>query len=128
MIHDRDCQKWLELKDAERKATQARRSFEDKFLESLHFDNQQEGSETFYAPRYIIKVTGRMTRSVNGDKLQDIAIENGLVDQLSSLFNWKPSVNMRAWKGTDASITNKLSKAITTKPGRSSISIEEAEK
>jgi hypothetical protein len=72
---------------------------------------------------YKIKITGRMTRKVNGERIQEIAAEEGLTDHLQSLFRWKPEVNMSAWKSADKAITGPLLGGITTQPGRASFTI-----
>ena len=118
-------QDWLESKDIERVASETRRMIEDRLLSLIGISETLEGTETAQTDKYTIKVVGRMNRKVDSDKLQELAIENGLNEHLSSLFRWKPDVNLSAWKSTDSSITNKLLPAITTTPGRPSFTITE---
>ena len=66
-------------------------------------------------------------RVFNEEKLQELAAEAGLTDHLSSLFRWKPEINMEAWKNASYEITIPLSGAITAKPGRPSFSITQIE-
>lgn len=120
-------EQWLEAKNSERLATEQRRDIEDKMLESLGV-NQHEGSETIKADGYKIKITQRFNRTIDADALQEIAAEHGLMNHLGSLFNWKPAINAKAWKSAGDAITSPLLKAITTKPGRPSFSIETEEK
>ena len=87
-----------------------------------------DGTENAAAPGFKIKLVGRLNHRIDSDKLQDIAAENGLTDHLSSLFRWKPEINVRSWKAADESITTALLEAITTTPGRPSFSIEHQEK
>ena len=98
---------WLDAKSAEQTATDRRRELEDKLLLLAG----------------IIKITGRMSRKVDADRIQDIAAEEGSTEHLSSLFRWKPELNMTAWKNADKSITDPLLGGITTKPGRASFQI-----
>lgn len=65
-----------------------------------------------------------MTRKVDGDLLQDIAIEHGLTDHLYKLFRWKPDLNLKEWKAAAPEVTGALAAAITTTAGRPSFSIE----
>ena len=58
------------------------------------------------------------------DKVQELAAEHGLTDHLSTLFRWKPELNMAIWKSSNESITRALAPAITAKPGRPSFTIE----
>lgn len=114
---------WIEAKAREAKATKERRDIEDKLKSLIGIPDNLDGVETAKPDGFIVKVTGRINRKINADKLQEIAAEHGLSDHLSSLFRWKPEINMTAWKATDAAITTPLLKAITSEPGRPSFSI-----
>ena len=119
--------KWLELKQVEAEAAKARREIEDEIFSSMDLSEGGEGSTTTESDGFKIKVTQRLTRTVDADSLQEIAAENGLTEHLSSLFRWKPSLDMNRWKATAAEITGPLEAAITTKAGRPSFSIETIE-
>lgn len=115
---------WLAAKEAEKVATENRRKLEDQLLSLIGVAENMEGTEKVETDGgYKIKITGRMTRKVDSERIQDIAAEEGLTDHLSSLFRWKPEVNMSAWKNADKSITGPLLGGITTQPGRASFSI-----
>lgn len=117
-------QAWLEAKEAERQAAEARRLIEDQLIAELGIAESDEGSRTVKADGYKVKVTCRMNRSIDADALQEIAAEFGLTEHLGDLFRWKPDINAKAWKDANESITAPLLAAITTKPGRPSFSIE----
>ena len=119
--------KWLELKQTEADAAKARREIEDEIFSSMDLSEGREGSTTIESDGFKIKVTQRLTRSVDADALQEVAAENGLTEHLSSLFRWKPSLDMNRWKATAAEITGPLEAAITQKAGRPSFSIETTE-
>ena len=112
---------WMALKEAERKAVDARREVEDTLI--CLVNSRPEGTATTKLGDVSIKVTSRLNRRVDSDLLQEIAAENGLTDHLSNLFRWKPDINLTAWKSADESITKPLLAAITTTPGRPSFSI-----
>tara|TARA_R110000822_G_scaffold194550_2_gene332830 strand:- start:146 stop:526 length:381 start_codon:yes stop_codon:yes gene_type:complete len=117
-------QNWLEAKSAEQAATERRRDIEDKLLSLAGIAENMEGTENVETDGgYKIKITGRMGRKVDADRIQDIAAEEGSSEHLSSLFRWKPELNMAAWKNADKSITDPLLGGITTKPGRASFQI-----
>lgn len=116
--------KWLEAKDLEREATEYRRNIEDHLIRHLNVDLTGEGSQTFKPEGYKVKTTVRINRTIDGDKLQEIAAESGLSDHLGELFKWKPSINMAEWKKAAPEITQPLTQAITAKPGRPSFTIE----
>ena len=114
---------WLEQKEAEKVAVDARRKIEDRMKSLIGIAENLEGTETAMPDGFIIKAVGRVDRKVDSDMLQDLAAEYGLLDHLSSLFRWKPEINMTAWKAADEAITRPLAAAITAKPGRPSFSI-----
>ena len=120
-------QQWLDAKEAERQAAEARRQIEDELIAELGIAETDEGSRTVKADGYKVKVTCRMNRIIDADALQEIAAECGLTQHLGDLFRWKPDINAKAWKEADQSITEPLLAAITTKPGRPSFSIELSE-
>lgn len=120
-------QDWLDAKEAERKAVELRRFVEDQLAAQMQLDCQHEGSKTEKHDGYKIKVTQRLNRRVNGDMLQELAAENGLTEHLGSLFRWSPSIDAKAWKAADESITRPLLDAIITTESRPTFSIEKIE-
>jgi hypothetical protein len=119
---------WLDAKAREASATEDRRAVEDRIKEIVRLNEALDGTETVERDGYTIKMVGRIDRKVNADQLQELAAESGLSDHLSSLFRWKPEVNVSVWKATDESITGALAPAITARPGRASFSITTKEK
>ena len=117
-------QNWLDAKSAEHAAIERRRALEDQLLSLAGVDETMEGTENVETDGgYKIKITSRMNRKIDADRIQDIAAEEGSSEHLSSLFRWKPELNMAAWKNADKSITDPLLGGITTKPGRASFQI-----
>jgi hypothetical protein len=114
---------WLNAKALEASAVEERRAIEDRIKELVRLPEHLDGTETVERDGYVIKMVGRIDRKVNSEQLQELAAEAGLSDHLSSLFRWKPELNMGVWKNTDESITSVLAPAITAKPGRASFSI-----
>jgi hypothetical protein len=114
---------WLAAKEAEREAVEDRRRIEDRIKSLVGVAENLEGTETVDPGQFAIKIVGRIDRKVDSDKLQEIAAEHGLTEHLSSLFRWKPEINMAVWKAANESITKPLSAAITAKPGRPSFTI-----
>ena len=118
---------WLHWKQAEERAQSERRHVEDQIRASAGLPDDLDGTRSIEAEGYIVKVTGRIDRKVDADKLQELAAEAGLTQHLGSLFSWKPDINMSVWKNSDESITRPLAGAITAKPGRPSFKIEPKE-
>lgn len=116
-------QEWLMAKEAEKSAIAKRRECEDKLTALLGVKPTLEGTENHQVPGLSIKIVGRLDRKVDADKAQEIAAEAGLNAYLSTLFRWKPEINMSAWKSTDSQITELFSHAVTVTPGRPSYTI-----
>ena len=114
---------WLIAKQAESDAIANRRAIEDQLAQLANVRADLDGTETIESGQYTVKIVGRIDRKVGADKLQEIAIEHGLMDHLSSLFRWKPEINATAWKQADPTIVRPLADAITAKPGRPSFKI-----
>ena len=114
---------WTKFKAEEEKATTERRKIEDQIVKLLALPKNFDGTETAEPEGFVVKISGRIDRKVDGDKVQELAAEFGLSDHLAKLFRWKPELNMSAWKAADATITGPLAGAITAKPGRPSFKI-----
>ena len=110
-------QAWRKAKDAETSAQAERRQIEDTIASVVSLAEDLDGTLTISG---VLKITGRIDRKVDAEKLQETAREHGLEAHLSSLFRWKPEINQSAWKAADESITRPLLAAITSKPGRPS--------
>jgi hypothetical protein len=115
---------WLYAKDTETTATADRRAIEDQIRKIASIRDDVEGTENLALEGFKVKVVSRIDRKVDADKVQELAAEHGLTDHLSTLFRWKPEINMAIWKATDEAITKPLAAAITAKPGRPSFTIE----
>ena len=111
---------WRKAKDAETTAQAERRQIEDIIASVVSLADDLDGTLTISG---ILKITGRIDRKVDADKLQELAREAGLTDHLSGLFRWKPEINRKAWDAASESITRPLLGAITSKPGRPSFAI-----
>lgn len=119
-------QEWVRTKKEEADAVSARRAIEDELTRLLAVKETEEGQTTFHDGAYSIKVTCRMTRKVDAEALQELALESGIGhDTLSALFRWKPELNMKEWKAASPELTSALSGAITTTAGRPSFAIEQ---
>lgn len=114
---------WQRAKEAERIATEMRRLIEDEIARRMELPEDLDGVRTLKVANLDVKVTGRIDRKVDAEKLQELAAAAGLEQHLSSLFRWKPEISMSAWKAADPAITKPLLGAITSKPGRPSFAI-----
>jgi hypothetical protein len=114
---------WLSHKTIEEKAVAERRKIEDQIVKMLELPEAFETTETAEPQGFVVKISGRIDRKVDSDKLQELAAEHGLTEHLSRLFRWKPEISMTLWKAADESITKPLAGAITAKAGRPSFKI-----
>lgn len=114
---------WLRHKTAEENAVIERRKIEDLIVKELALPASFENTETAEPSGYVVKISGRIDRKVDSDKLQMLAAESGLEEHLTTLFRWKPELNLTLWKAADENITKHLAGAITAKPGRPSFKI-----
>ena len=117
-------QEWIKFKEIEKEAQDARRAIEDAITAQVHLAIDFEGTKNVIDGEYEVKIVTRHNRKIDADKVQQIAIEHGLTEHLSSLFRWKPEINSAAWKSAHSEITEPLLDAITTTPARPSYSIK----
>lgn len=117
---------WMQAKEAERAAVERRRDIEDQLRALANIRDDAEGVQSLDCGAWKMKITCRLDRKVDSDLLQEIAAEHGLSEHLSTLFRWKPEVNMKAWDQSSPDITSALAGAITVKPGRPSFAIQPA--
>jgi len=122
---DELAKRWLMYKETEKIAAENRRKLEDIICKAVNFLKHFEGTENVVPVNspYSIKIEGRINRKVNADKLVELASEAGLSEHLSTLFRWKPEINMKVWKEADQEITRPLLDAITSEAGRPSFTI-----
>jgi hypothetical protein len=116
-------EEWLTAKAEEAEATSRRRILEDRMVAQFNVPSNLDKTANFEADGYKVKVEGRINRKINSEKLQEIAVEHGLMAHLECLFRWKPEINAAVWKSTDPAITTPLLDAITSTPGRPSFTI-----
>jgi hypothetical protein len=116
-------QQWQDAKAREAEATAERREIEDQMVAQFNVPSTLDKTANFEADGYKIKIEGRINRKINSEKLQEIAVEHGLMAHLECLFRWKPEINAAIWKSTDPAITTPLLDAITSTPGRPSFTI-----
>lgn len=115
--------RWQYHKELERLHQEKRRMLEDWMLEIFAISPDLDGTENRETDLLTIKMVGRIDRKVDADKVQELAAEHGIEDQLPSLFRWKPELNMKAWSNTSESVRAALAGAITAKPGRPSFQV-----
>ena len=117
---------WWTQKSLEKDACEKRREIEDMIKTMLGVSDDSLATSKPVTVEDL-KIVGRLDVKVDGDRLQDLANEYGLMEHLKYLFRWKPELNMKEWKEAHGDITGPLSAALTSKPGRASFSINKKE-
>jgi len=116
-------QRWLDAKKLETAAVKDRRELEDSMVKEFALPKDLEGTVNHEVGGYKIKMEGRINKKVDSDKLQMLAAEAGLSEHLSSLFRWKPEINVKAWDAAADAVTRPLLDAITSTSGRPTFTI-----
>ena len=114
-------EQWSILKEQELTAQKKRREVEDEITAQLTL---KEGVNKLQEGKYKCEITQRLVYDIDSDKLQELAAESGLTEHLSSLFRWKPEINLKSWKASAENITKPLLGAITTKLGRPTFAVK----
>lgn len=112
------CQEWFSAKKAETDAINRRREIEDMMLAGMGENTTAESGG------YKIRVSKRVNRVVDSDKLIAIGKEHNLEKELAELFRWKPEIDAKAWDHASDDIKAVLNAAITTKLGRPAFKLE----
>lgn len=118
---------WAAEKEVERIAVENRRRLEDEMVKIMNVVPNLDGTITNEFDGYVIKITGRVDRKVDAEKIQELAAQHGLESHLGTLCRWKPELNITVWKATSPQITFLLAPAITAKPGRPSFTVNHKE-
>jgi len=116
-------QRWLDAKKLETAAVKDRRELEDSMVKEFALPKDLEGTVNHEVGGYKIKMEGRINKKIDSDKLQMLAAEAGLSEHLSSLFRWKPEINVKAWDAAADAVTRPLLDAITSTSGRPTFTI-----
>lgn len=116
-------QQWLEAKAAESAARATRLEIEKQICTAHEFDQTYEGVATHEVEKYLVKITGRITRKVDVTQVREIATEHGLTGQLENLFRWKCEIDARNWKAAEKDTTRLFLPAIESKPGKPAVAV-----
>ena len=117
------CLDWIDAKAAANEADTSLETVEDQLIQLLNVDSLRDGTTQVIDGDVRIKVTSRPSITVDDTKLKTLAQEHDLEEFLSTLFRWKPEVNLRAWRGADKKIRKSLNDAITLTSTRPAFAI-----
>lgn len=119
--------KIIELNEKIAELTAQKKELEEKLLEELKLPEDFSGSKTFNTENAKITVTARVNKTIDAEKLKEVAREHGVTDALGVIFNWKPSVIKKEWDKVNPEYQAIFSQAITEKIGSKSIKITRKE-
>jgi len=117
------CLDWIDAKAAATEAAMKLETVEDQLVQLLNVDSLADGTTRVIDGDIRINVTTRPSRTVDDTKLKALAEEHDIGEHLSTLFLWKPEVNLRVWRGADKKITESLNDAITLTSTRPAFAI-----
>ena len=115
-------EQWLEAKTLERDAAERRRVLEDQMRQCMKIEDNEEGTVSTLIGPYKVKANCRINRKIDPEKF--LMLANDAQIDVSEFTKWKCELVMSAWKKQTPYIQQKLSKAITTEPGRPTFSVE----
>lgn len=115
---------WLEAKEAEAQAVANRRAIEDQLSEAFAVSESDEGIKTVAVDGYKVKITSRIDRKVDADKLAKLAANTSIPAPVwQGLVRWKAEVNTKSYKDLPEETKAILADAFTLKAGRPSYQI-----
>jgi len=105
----------------EEQATLAQTIIEESNVPELN------GSKTVNEGDYKVVFTQKLNRTIDADKLKEVAQKHGVSDALGVIFSWKPSLIAKEWKEVNDEYKAIFSQAFTDKLGKMSLKITKKE-
>lgn len=117
------CDAWLAAKEIEQAAIEHRRQIDEHIAQVLA--HPTEGTTTAAVGLYTIKVTGKVTRELDPDKVAglDAQIPAPL---LNRVITYKPSLDLREYRymqENEPEYFQALAAAVTTKPAKPTVAV-----
>lgn len=97
---------------------------EEEIISTFALPENDAFSKTINDSGYKLTFTKRVNRTIDSEKLKDLARENGISDSLGIIFSWKPTVVAKEWKKIKEKYQGILAQAFTENVGKTSIKIE----
>ena len=115
--------RWSRAKAAEQAANKERLAVEAEIAKLVGV--AEEGTTTAETAAFKIKTVGKLTRSLNSDALQ--TDWEALPEAIQKCFSWDAKLDTKAFRALESmrdDLIPTISKYITTKPAKASISVE----
>lgn len=117
---------WREFKAIEKGGADGRRAVESAIIEFLNVNPESEGTTSKKTGTHKVTVNCRFDRKVDDKIMMQIADEHNVGNGiLSNLFSWKPSVIKKNWDAAHEEIKQLFAPAITVKPAKAGVKIED---
>ena len=117
-------EKWLEAKKQEQEANKRRIEIEEKMLEVLAHDQQNEGTKKHFLAGYDVKIVQRFSKKIDNEKLMEIVEKNGLYTDYGIGFRTKVDLDARGFASLGEESRKLFGSAITTSPSKPSFEVE----
>lgn len=115
---------WLNAKQREEDGRRDRVEIEERMLEMLEGQTKEEGTTTHACEGGSVKVTGKLTRSLDAKAWSEL--EGAIPEDLRPV-SYEPKLDLKGLRYLEASepeVYAKVVTAITTKPAKSAIKVE----
>jgi len=119
-------ERWLIVKDAERQANAERLQIEDKILE-LHPAKEEGSSSWTLTNGYKLKMTGKLSYKADLDVLLEITAEWPEEQRPVKTETKADDAALKFLRTNRPDLWKRIAQAVTTKPMKTSITIEETE-
>lgn len=116
-------EQWLQAKEDEQQANSRRRYIEQQIIDIVGV--AEEGTTNKETDTFKIKTVGKLTRSLNDQALQEDW--DSLPAEIKKCVKWKSSLdvkNLRSLESMRDDLVPVMSKYLTTKPAKASVSVE----
>ena len=119
-------ERWLTVKDAEREANAERLRIEDKILE-LHPAKEEGSSSWTLTNGYKLKLTGKLSYKVDLSMLMDITVNWPEAQRPVKTEIKADETALKFLRTSRPDLWSRIAPAVTTKPMKTSVTIEETE-
>jgi len=124
---DKLLEQYFALQEQKSKLTLDMEEVEAKIKLNLGAPEELNGSKTITQGDVKFTLSGKLNRTIDSNKLKDIAKEHNISDCLDVIFSWKPTVVAKEWTGVSDEYKNILAQSFTEKYGKVSLKITKKE-
>lgn len=121
-------EKWLDAKQAEETSKKEKLTMEAHIVRLL--GNKPEGSQSFSTERFKVTTTGKVSRTIDPEKVEALKESGTLPPPLfNRLFRYKPSLSLADWRYAEMNEPEWFKKiaesgAVVSKPAKTALAIK----